>query len=625
MFGHPRGLFVLFFTELWERFSFYGMKALLILYMVEYLVWSQHDASEVFKWYTSLVYATPVLGGFIADAFLGARRSVAIGCVLITLGHLSLAFEPMAFFYSGLGLLVVGVGFLKANISTQVGSMYRPDDPRRDAGFTIFYMGINAGAFLGPIVCGWLRFHYGWHYGFAAAAVGMFVGLIIYLAGQRWVIDVSRAPEEPESGAAGAGRERWREQVLAPEGQEPGAGALQEAAPAAPEPESISRHVRRDRIIVLVTVCLFAVLFWMCFEQMANAMMRWASDQTNLRPFDLKPETAGVEGFDTVQPPPGGWRGLEITPEQTQSINPLFIILLGPVFAWFWMWLDRRNKQPSSPSKLAVAVLLMAMAWGVMLLAGQKEDQPSRAPLASLPEHVHLEEYGATRLHYDPETHTLEMKGVLPHLDRVRLLGESASDEYKKAVQQLVQKAQERSASAARGESWEVNEAVPQQAAPSIVAQVLPDSVRWDADARTLTATAEIPERDELRVLAAGADPGFRNAINAIYRQSSLYRITMWWLVLHFLLATMGELCLSPVGLSLVTKLAPAKNVGLFMGLWFLTTGFMANQLAHQLGGEWGTMTPDHYFSIFAIISVAATVLMLILRGPLKRRMHGVP
>ena len=138
--GHPLGLYTLFFTEMWERFSFYGMKALLLLYMVEYLVWDQQEASEVFKWYTSLVYFTPVFGGLIADYFLGARRSVVIGCVLITIGHLCLAFEPLPYFYAGLGFLILGVGFLKANISTQVGAMYHPGDPRRDAGFTIFYM-----------------------------------------------------------------------------------------------------------------------------------------------------------------------------------------------------------------------------------------------------------------------------------------------------------------------------------------------------------------------------------------------------------------------------------------------------------------------------------------------------
>ncbi|MCZ6654912.1 MAG: peptide MFS transporter, partial [Planctomycetota bacterium] len=415
--GHPLGLYTLFFTEMWERFSFYGMKALLLLYMVEYLVWDQQEASEVFKWYTSLVYFTPVFGGLIADYLLGARKSVAIGCVLITIGHLCLAFEPLPYFYAGLGFLILGVGFLKANISTQVGAMYHPGDPRRDAGFTIFYMGINLGAFLGPLVCGSLRFAYGWHYGFGAAGVGMFFGLIVYLLGQRWVIQVDQSVDA-------AGHELHADE---PSGQDAGNPAGNAAKPAP--------HAQRDRVIALVICCLFAGIFFMCFEQAANVMMRWASDQTNLQVFHLEPTPASLEidtaGTDAAaadsSPSDGGsWRDAEMPPDYTQSINPLFIILLGPLFGWLWIWLEKRRKQPSSPAKMALGLFLICMAFVVMMIASQAENKPSSAPLQVIPANVKLADYGATRLRFDETTHTLQMNGVLPELDRIRLLGESA-------------------------------------------------------------------------------------------------------------------------------------------------------------------------------------------------------
>ena len=187
--GHPRGLYVLFFTELWERFSFYGMKTLLVLYMINHFFWSQEDASGLLGTYAMLAYGLPVVGGFIADRWLGAKRAVVVGAILLSAGHICMAFEAMWCFYTALGLIIAGVGLLKPNVSTQVGSLYKPDDPRRDGAFTIFYMGINLGALIGPLLCDWLRVHYGYHYGFAAAGVGMILGLIVYVIGQRKLVE----------------------------------------------------------------------------------------------------------------------------------------------------------------------------------------------------------------------------------------------------------------------------------------------------------------------------------------------------------------------------------------------------------------------------------------------------
>ena len=186
LFGHPRGLGLLFITEMWERFSYYGMRASLVLYLVNELKWDTAHAANLYGTYTMLVYLTPVIGGYLADRVIGTRRSLVIGSIIISLGHFTLAFPGMNAFYLGLGLIILGTGFFKANVATMVGQIYPAGDARRDAGFTIFYVGVNTGAFLGPIVCGYLAQNptYGWHWGFAAAGVGMVLGLIGYLWGR---------------------------------------------------------------------------------------------------------------------------------------------------------------------------------------------------------------------------------------------------------------------------------------------------------------------------------------------------------------------------------------------------------------------------------------------------------
>ena len=201
--GHPRGLGLLFATEMWERFSYYGMRAILVLYLVNALKWDTADAANLYGTYTMLAFLTPVIGGYLADRIIGTRRSLVIGAIVISLGHLALAFPGMRMFYLGLALIIIGTGFFKSNVSTMVGQIYREGDPRRDSGFTIFYMGINLGAFLGPLVCGGLAQsnRFGWHYGFAAAGVGMVLGLIMYLWGrEKYLPGIGLRPSREELG-----------------------------------------------------------------------------------------------------------------------------------------------------------------------------------------------------------------------------------------------------------------------------------------------------------------------------------------------------------------------------------------------------------------------------------------
>ena len=639
--GHPKCLFVLFFTELWERFSFYGMKALLILYMVNYLFWKQSDASLVMAWYAGLVYATPMLGGLIADKVLGARWSVVIGGVLMAIGHLLLAFEPMAFFYSGLAFLIVGCGFLKPNISTQVGALYRESDERRDSAFTIFYMGINLGAFLGPIICGWLRINFSYHHGFAAAGVGMVLGLIVYLLGMGSVERRTRQIAELEA----------EEKEVAD--NPPGDGLAQPA-------DEVPAYVYRDRSIVLVVICVFAILFWVGFEQAANVMNLWAQKHTNLHVFQAQaPEVivnAAAAGADATT---GGNDGFALAAEQTQSINPLFIITLAPVFAFLWTWLEKRKRQPSTPMKMALGVFFATLAYGAMLASAAAENRPTQAPLAAMPDGLEVDaegrvlstevddtgaeqdtHYGATRLRW--ENGTLLMNGVLTDLDWTRALGESSTAEFHSAVERLIEQAEARAEEVRvakkagemdRDATWEVEVVLPETVGDLTPIAGWPTkdvdgtdtvTVSWDAPTRTLKAFDVLSDRDRAQILANGAEPTFRDALTSLYRQSSVVKVSIGWLCLFYFLVTIGELCLSPVGLSLVTKAAPPKLVGLFMGFWFFTTGAVSNFMAHLVGGYWGTMTPTQYFMIFGVVAAAATIIMLLMLRVLKPLLHGV-
>jgi proton-dependent oligopeptide transporter, POT family len=314
---------VLFFTELWERFAYYGMRALLILYLIDAttgLGWSQERASRLYGWFVGLTYLTPVAGGWLADRFLGTNRSLLVGGAVLALGHLSLALGTTLSFYAGLALIVAGTGFFKPNVHTMVGQLYQPDDPRRDSGFTLYYMGINLGAFFGPLVCAWLAVRYGWSYGFAAAALGMTIGWVFYLGA----------------------RHRWLGKVGLP---------LRERGPEAqPAVHPSLTPVERRRIAAIGVMTVFVVVFWLAFEQAGSSLNVFAAQRTD--------RTAG-NWLGWVAPNgkiPAGW---------FQSINPLFVLLLAPVIAGIWQRLG--NRAPSTPAKMALGLILFGLAYSVMV------------------------------------------------------------------------------------------------------------------------------------------------------------------------------------------------------------------------------------------------------------------
>ena len=431
-FGHPRGLSNLFFTEMWERFSYYGMRALLILYMVAPpskggLGFSTERSGSIYGWYTSSVYAMALLGGLVADQLLGLYRSVLLGGIIIALGHFAMAFPSQNTFFLGLILIVVGTGLLKPNVSSLVGTLYNKSDQRRDAGFSVFYMGINLGAFIAPLICGPLGQKVNWHLGFAAAGVGMTAGVIQYVLGKRYVTGAD-APKTDTSAS--------REQKKA------------DAAP--PQPFTATD---RKRIAVIGILFVFSALFWMAFEQAGSSLNLFADRYTDLHMF-----------------------GRDVPASTLQSLQPLFVIILAPVFGWLWLRLGRR--EPSSPAKFSIALLMVGL--GMLLLV--------------------------------PAARMAQDLGV---------------------------------------------------------------------------------------------------------------KVSPWWLIGVYFLHTVGELCLSPIGLSVVTKLAPPRIVGMMMGVWFFSIA-AGNKAAGYAAGLFDTVPLPKLFGSVGIMTIVAGLILLMIVKPIRSLMGDI-
>lgn len=345
IFGHPKGLYVLFLTEMWERFSYYGMRALLVLYMTKYLiieadkgmvifgydgvktlvVWimslfgakgeisTQALSSQIYGLYTGFVYFTPFFGGILADKVFGQRKTVYVGGIIMAIGHFMMAAESM--FFPALAMIILGNGCFKPNISTQVGMLYKQGDPRRDSAFTIFYMGINLGAFFSPLICGTLGQKYGWHYGFGAAGVGMMVGLVVYHFGKH-LLPADRIMKR-------------------------------EAAHIESKNEPLTKD-EWSRIIALVFLCIVNIVFWAVYEQQGNTLQLWADANTNWTFF--------------------GW---EVPSSWYQSFNPMFIFLFAPLMDKLWGWQSRRGQGTTSVTKMGIGCLLLGVAFVIMIVASK--------------------------------------------------------------------------------------------------------------------------------------------------------------------------------------------------------------------------------------------------------------
>jgi POT family proton-dependent oligopeptide transporter len=552
---HPQGLYVLFGAEAWERFSYYGMRALLVLYMTRHLHYERANALEVYALYTGLVYLTPLLGGALADALLGRRKAVLIGGILMALGHLAMAFESLLFF--ALGLLIIGNGFFKPNISTIVGGLYHENDNRRDGGFTIFYMGINLGAFFSPIVCGFLGEKVGWHYGFSAAAVGMALGLGVFVWGQKLLGTVGlppgRAPATPDPASVGQGA--FREGQAQP--------------PTQPEPQLLNS---RDYVDVGIwvtagTALVAAILYlWTIIGPL------WARGGTPVRAA-VGLAFAGAVFFKLFK---------GATKDEAQRLAVIIILCAFNIFFWMGfeqaggtMTLFADNKTDRNLGWLAMIVIV-----GVILGAA-----------ANI--------YFSTREQKHARGFWLAVAGLFV-VAAVMVAGPGFV-ELVKTGRYVLPAAQFQA----------IN--------PLLIVALGPMfSKMWTVldEGRFKTST---PTKMAIGMVILGL--GFVVMYVGSQLAGASGKVSPNWLVIVYAIHTVGELCLSPIGLSMVTRLAPARVVSLAMGLWFFSSAianYAAGVLEHVLEAR---HVPIYGFLV--VSSIGPAILLLAMTPLLKKWMHG--
>lgn len=513
--GHPSGLFVLFFTEMWERFSYYGMRALLVLFLVSSILdeggwgWERADALFLYAWYTGLVYITPIFGGLIADKLTGYRKAVVIGALLMTLGHASMALEitSSSFFYIGLGLLIIGNGLFKPNISSMVGQLYKTQGKEKDAGYTIFYMGINAGAFLGILLCGYIGESVGWHYGFGLAGIFMFFGMLQFYFAQKIFGNIGLSPKNSED------LDDVVEDTL-----EDTADAIEDTIDDAKKSK-----VTRDRLIVIGVLAFFTIFFWWAFEQAGGSMTIFAADYTDRVLTGTGATTFKI--FNTVL-----------------TIVPMLIItwVLGMLFKQTF------GKYALSNVFLGISFVII---WAIVIWMLVREFNADVAEVKA------------------------SWFGILNSFFII-------------AFAPLFSKI------------WQskYNPTGPVKFAIGLILLGL-----------------------GFGILAYGS--------MSIPLGAKTASVSMMFLVFAYLFHTLGELCVSPVGLSYVSKLAPLKLVGLMFGIWFVAN-FIANTAAGITGSYMDPILEEkgltYFFLIFTLIPIGAGVVMLLINKLLVKMMHGV-
>jgi len=511
VFGHPKGLFYLFFAELWERFSFYGMRALLMLYMVQeiFKALTERDvaAAAVYASYGSLVYASTVIGGRVSDKILGMRNSIFLGGILMALGHFVLAIENDIAFFLALAFIIVGNGFFKPNISTFVGALYEDGDRRKDSGFTIFYMGINAGAFLGILLCGYIGENISWHYGFGLAGIFMFFGMLQFYFSQKIFGKIGLTPIK--TGDIDDVIEDSLEQI----------GEDVEDLVEGVE----NSKVVRDRMIVIGVFSLFVVFFWWAFEQAGGSMTVFAADYT-----DRSLEGGAAASF--------------------KIINTIITIVPMLVITWVLFLLF---KQTFSKYSLANTILgfSFVIIWGIVLWMLNREFQSDKTEVPAS---------------WFSVLNSLFIILFAPLFSKIWQSKFNPSGPVKFAIGLFLV-----------GLGF---------AALAYGATGIPDGAK--------TAS-----------------------------------VSLMFLVVAYFLHTMGELCVSPVGLSYVSKLAPIKYVSLMFGIWF-TANFFANLLGGFTGSFIDPISEEYgmsaFFLLFTLIPIGAGIIMIILNKTLLRMMHGI-
>lgn len=504
-YSHPPSLFILFFTEMWERFSYYGMRALLVLFLISSIAdggwqWERKEALQLYGIYTGLVYLTPIFGGLIADKLLGFRKAVILGALIMTIGHACMAIEAPISFYIGLGCLIIGNGLFKPNISSIVGQLYTNNPEKKDGAYTIFYMGINAGAFLGILLCGYIGEKIAWSYGFGLAGIFMLLGLLQFAFAQKIFGKIGLSPK----------------QLKTVEDQEVVKEKKVEEIKLAP-------HIVRDRMIVIGVFAFFTIFFWWAFEQAGGSMTVFADDYT-----DRSLAGSGALTFKIAN--------------TLLTVVPMIILTIVLINLF---------KKTFSTYKLSSIFLggSFVIIWGLVIWMLIRE---FKADATEVP---------------------ASWFGILNSFFII-------------ALAPLFSK------------MWES---------------------RYNPSGPVKFAIGLMLLGLGFAILAYGG--------STIPQGAKTASVSMIWLILAYLFHTLGELCISPVGLSYVSKLAPVKLLGLMFGIWFIAN-FVANLMAGVTGSFIDEITTKYsisvFFLIFTIIPIVAGLIMLALNKTLKKKMHGV-
>lgn len=583
IFGHKPALFLLFFTEMWERFSYYGMRALLVLFLVSQFSggwgWSRSEALKLYGIYTGLVYLTPIIGGWIADQLIGFRKAVILGALLMTLGHGSMALETETTFYLGLGLLILGNGLFKPNISSIVGQLYADEPGRKDGAYTIFYMGINSGAFLGILLCGYIGEKVSWSLGFGLAGIFMLLGMIMFYLGQS---------------------------ILGEHGLKP--------TKTPPKKEDVSPEespvVIRDRLLVICILSLFTIFFWMSFEQQGGSMTVFANDYTERI---LKGSSATIFF----------WANTLLTVVPLAMVTYVLGRLVGVTF----------NKIAFSNISIITSFVLV---WLVALWMLNKEFKMSAYEVSFfVPTHeVEEEDEDGNKSMKTIEAATLtktirsdgnhsandsiriaDLEGKFGE-GKIRVLANDAESVEKDTFNATVISRKENETEVPASWFGILNSFFIISCAPLI-------SRIWET-----RINPSAPVKFGIGLILVGIGFGFLGVGSmGIGSGDKSAALSMWWLIFAYFFHTMGELCISPVGLSYVSKLAPAKFVGLMFGVWFLCTA-IANYLAGFTGSYIDQVSENYglsvFFFMFTALTAGAGVVIWLLNGFMVKKMHGV-
>ena len=510
--GHPAGLFVLFFTEMWERFSYYGMRALLVLFLTSSIAqggwaWSTERALGLYGSYTMGVYLTPVIGGWLADKYLGYRWAVVIGALIMALGHASMAVETLTFLYIGIGLLMIGNGLFKPNMTSIISNIYKDHEDKKDGAYSIFYMGVNAGAFLGIMLCGYIGEKVSWSWGFGLAGIFMFLGMLQFYFSQNIFGHLGLPPKQMK---------KLVEEADATE-LEPEVVELEQEI----EHDTTPRKVVIERLLVVLIFSIFTVFFWAAFEQAGGSMTLFANNYTQ-RVLD------GTSGF------------IFKIVDALLNIVPLGIItyVLAKLFSVTFKKYSIAN---------TILGFSFTLIWGIVLWKIFREFETENT------------EVPATWF------------GILNSL---------------------------------------------------FIICFAPLFAKWWESKYTIPAAMKFG----LGLVLLGVGFSFL-AYGSTSIVDSTIKVSMIWLIFAYFFHTMGELCLSPVGLSYVSKLVPAKWIGMMFGIYYLFIA-MGNKLAGSLGGMIDKITAQYslsvFFLIFTIVPIAAGLIMMALHPLIKRMMHGV-